>query len=247
MAKAEKEATNANSKLLSAQGEFARLNGLVLAVEQAQDEADNASTSAADAKLELDAANAAIPAAEAAVAQREQKSTAFADALAAVKAINANDAYENGITDTRFADLDALYAAAREAQTKADAAKAELEAAEQEVGRHSEHYVEALLNYQEAAENLRAAQAAYDAALAKELAEQEAANQAGGANNAANPTTTPAKLQLNSKQTNASQANSASPKTGDNEVAGTFAALAGAGAGAALLAGRKLRRTKHVK
>ena len=122
-----------------------------------------------------------------------------------------------------------------------------LEAAEQEVGRHSERYVEALLNYQEAAENLHAAQAAYDAALAKELAEQEAANQAGSANNAANPTTTPAKLQLNGKQTNASQANSASPKTGDNEVAGTFAALAGAGAGAALLAGRKLRRTKHVK
>ena len=169
------------------------------------------------------------------------------DTLAAVEAINANDAYESGITDTRFADLDALYAAAREAQTKADAAKAELEAAEQEVGRHSEHYVEALLNYQEAAENLHAAQAAYDAALAKELAEQEAANQAGSANNAASPTTTPAKLQLNGKQANASQANSASPKTGDNKAAGTFAALAGAGAGAALLAGRKLRRTKHVK
>ena len=179
--------------------------------------------------------------------QREQESAALADTLAAAKAINANDAYESGITDTRFADLDALYAAAREAQTKADAAKAELEASEQEVGRHSERYVETLLNYQEAAENLRAARAAYDAALAKELAEQEAANQAGSANNAANPTTTPAKLQLNGKQTNASQANSASPKTGDNEVAGTFAALAGAGAGAALLAGRKLRRTKHVK
>lgn len=247
VAKAEQEAANVNSKLLSAQGEFTRLNGLVLAVEQAQDKADNASTSAADAKLELDTANTAIPAAEATVAQREQESAAFADTLAAVEAINANDAYESGITDTRFADLDALYAAAREAQTKADAAKAELEAAEQEVGRHSEHYVEALLNYQEAAENLHAAQAAYDAALAKELAEQEAANQAGSANNAASPTTTPAKLQLNGKQANASQANSASPKTGDNKAAGTFAALAGAGAGAALLAGRKLRRTKHVK
>lgn len=246
-AKAEQQVADASSELLSAQGEFARLNCLALAVEQAQDEADNASTSAADAKLELDTANAAIPAAEAAVSQREQESAALADTLAAAKAINANDAYESGIADTRFADLDALYAAAREAQSKADAAKAVLEAAEQEVGRHSEHYVEALLNYQEAAENLRAAQAAYDAALAKELAEQEAANQAGSANNAANPTTTPAKLQLNGKQTNTSQANSASPKTGDNEVAGTFAALAGAGAGAALLAGRKLRRTKHMK
>ena len=245
--KAEQQVADASSELLSAQGEFTRLNSLTFAVQQAQGEADNAASSANEAKTELDAANEAISAAETAVSQREQESAALADTLAAAKAINANDAYESGITDTRFADLDALYAAAREAESKADAAKAELEASEQEVGRHSERYVEALLNCQEAAENLHAAQAAYDAALAKELAEQEAANQAGSANNAANPTTTPAKPQLNGKQTNVSQANSASPKTGDNEVAGTFAALAGAGAGAALLAGRKLRRTKHVK
>lgn len=245
--KAEQQVADASSELLSAQGEFTRLNSLTFAVQQAQGEADNAASSANEAKTELDAANEAISAAETAVSQREQESAALADTLAAAKAINANDAYESGITDTRFADLDALYAAAREAESKADAAKAELEASEQEVGRHSERYVEALLNCQEAAENLHAAQAAYDAALAKELAEQEAANQAGSANNAANPTTTPTKPQLNGKQTNVSQANSASPKTGDNEVAGTFAALAGAGAGAALLAGRKLRRTKHVK
>lgn len=223
------------------------MSNLLSAAEQAGAEADNATANANNAKAELDTANQAIHAAEATVTQREQENAALADTLAAIKAIDANDAYENGIADTRFSELDALYAAARKAQAEADAAKQQLDAAEAEVGRHSQRYVEALLNYQEAAENLRNAQAAYDAALAKEAAEVEATKQAKGNGNTANSVAAPANLQLNGTQSNASQARSASPKTGDSTTAGAFAALAGAGAGAALLASRKLRRAKHVK
>ncbi len=235
-------ATDANKELSSAQGELNRLNGLVSAADQAQSAVNSAAADVSNAKTQLDAANAAIPTAEATVVQRQQESAALADTLAAVKAVNADDAYETGIADARFSRLDSLYAAARQAQTKVDAAKQQLESAEAEVGRHSQRYVEALLNYQEASENLRAAQAAYDDALAKEAAEAEAAQAKYNGNNA-NSVAAPAKL----PSANTQQVNGSSPKTGDNAVAGALAALAGAGAGATLLANCKLRRAKHLK
>lgn len=172
-----------------------------------------------------------------------------------MKAIDANDAFANGIDDAQFSDLDSLYAAARQAQAEAEKAKAALDAAEEETGRHSERYVIALLDYQEAEKNLRDAQAAYDTAVAKEAAvkkvsEAEATKYAAVNDNAANSVVTSANLQVNATETSTQQAKSRSPKTGDTaaNAAGAAAALAAAGAGAALFAStRKLRCAKHVK
>ena len=104
-----------------------------------------------------------------------------------------------------------------------------------------------MLNYQEAAENLRAAQAAYDAAVAKEADEAKAASQAKDNGNEANSIAKPANLPSSNTQASAQQAKSSSPKTGDSPVAGALAALAGVGAGVTLLANRKLRRARHTK
>lgn len=252
---ANQQLSGANQALADAQDKNTRLTGAVSAVESAQNEVNAAAAAANQAKDEASTAAEAIPAAEKAIAQRQQDLSDASAVLTALKAINADDAFANGIDDTQFSDLDALYAAARQAQAEADKAKAALDAAEEETGRHSKRYVIALLDYQEAEKNLRDAQAAYDAAVAKEAAgkktsEAEAAKYTTANGNAANSVTTPTTLQVNAAETSTQQAKSPSPKTGDNtaNTTGAAAALAAAGAGAALFAStRKLRRAKHVK
>ena len=249
---ANQQLSGANQALSAAQDENARLASLTTAVESAQAEADAAAAAVNQAKYDADAATKAIPAAESVIAQCQQEFANASDMLASLEAIDENDAFASGIGDARFSNLDALYAAARQAQAEADQAKAALDAAEEETGHHSERYVIALLDYQEAEENLHNAQAAYDAAVAREAgsekaAESEAAKQAGSSPASANPAVTPAKLQFSAAKDSAQQAKSTSPKTSDGPT-GAAAAIAAAGAGAALFAStRKLRRAKHVK
>lgn len=254
VAAAKASADAASKTLTDAQDESNRLNSLVENVKQAKTNSTEAETAAVTAQTEADEAAHAVAAAEATVAQQQQAADDANEFLQAAKSIDASSAYANGIADTRFSQLNQLYAKARNAQAAADAAKQELEAAKEETGRHSERYVTALLDYQEATENLRNVQAAYNAALAKEQAQREAAEaQAKQQNKTADSETVSqaSYQQPSSKQTAATataQAEFASPKTADSAATDTAAALAAAGVGATLLASsRKHRHAKNMR
>ena len=244
----------ASKTLTDAQDESNRLNSLVENVKQAKTNSTEAETAAATAQTETDEAALAVAVAEATVAQQQQAADDANKFLQAAKSIDTSSAYANGIADMRFNQLNQLYAEARNAQAAADTAKQELEAAEEETGRHSERYVTALLDYQEATENLRNVQAVYNAALAKEQAQREAAEAQAKQQSETTDSETVSQAsyqQPSSKQTAATataQAKPTSPKTADSAATGAAAALAAAGVGGALLASsRKLRHAKNVK
>lgn len=133
-----------------------------------------------------------VVAAQANVAAKQQAVATAQAAYKKVSAIDAEEAYANGIADPAYASLDALFARARQAQADYEAAVKAAEAAAAEAGKHSERYVAALLNLQDARDALEMAQAAYNEALAVQR-EQAGAMQRGTdspeqASGAANPT-----------------------------------------------------------
>lgn len=114
--------------LADTQAESNRLNSLVENVKQAKTNSTEAETVASTAQTEADEAAHAVAAAEAIVAQQQQAADDANEFLQAAKSIDTSSAYADGIADTRFSQLNQLYAEARDAQAAADAAKQKLEA-----------------------------------------------------------------------------------------------------------------------
>lgn len=237
-------------------------------VAKAQTALDEAKAAAEQANADSKEAADAVTAAEQTVSEKQQNVDAANAKLAKLQAVNADDAFANGIADEELSDLNDLFTAARDAQTKADEAKAALEAAEAEAGKFSAEYVAALLNYQFAEANLRTAQAAYDAAIAQEKEQQEQAGQEGQQGEQANQAdyslqpdgefwrVTPLKhIQLhgdaksNVNQVSADQADDSAfglPKTGDETpLAALIAALGATALGGIILSLRKLANREN--
>ena len=127
-------------------------------------------------------------------------------------------------------------------------AKLALQTAQVEVGKHSQRYMNALLDYNEAAENLRAAQAAYDAALAAQAKRDE--RQADVQEDAIQFASLPVSAGTDASNASVANAptvdNAALAQTGDATVgyaasAGIFAAVAAA---LAAFASRRARRSR---
>lgn len=228
------EAALAHSAYKEAEKTAVDLQDLLNEVSLAEDQCLKAQQALSHSEDERNTAFESIPAAEEAL-QKATQLKAEADAnLTYAKGITLSGVLENELTDSSYQDLNSLAYAVEQAYAQLEEAEATLQKAAAETGLHSERYVAALLNYNEALETLRLAEAAYQNSLEPKESLSETIAVASF---------TPNNFQAAEATTDVT---SKLPKTADDSPFGIMGLIAGSALGGVILSQiNKLRNRKE--